>query len=43
MEGVVQLVNQETALFAVETENGFTVFETADVLDVELGDEIALT
>lgn len=41
MEGVVQLVNQETALSAVETENGFTVFETADIFDVELGDEIA--
>ena len=41
MEGVVQLVNQETAFFAVETENGFTVFEAADAFDVELGDEIA--
>ena len=40
MEGVVRLVNQETDLFAVETDDGFTVLETADIDDVEIGDEI---
>lgn len=32
-EGVVQLVNRESVFFDVETENGFTVFLAADVLD----------
>ena len=40
MEGVVRLVNQETDPFAVETDDGFTVLETADIDDVEIGDEI---
>lgn len=40
MEGVVRLVNQETDLFAMETDDGFTVLETADIDDVEIGDEI---
>jgi hypothetical protein len=32
-EGFVQLVNQESVFFAVETETGFTVFEAADEFD----------
>ncbi len=38
MEGIVKVVNQETGYFAVETEDRFTVFETADADDIECGD-----
>ena len=34
MEGIVKVVNQETGYFAVETEDRFTVFETADADDI---------
>ena len=37
MEGIVRVVNQETGYFAIETEDGFTVFGTADVDDIESG------
>ena len=38
MEGIVSVVNEETGYFAVQTEDGFTVFGTADTDDIECGD-----
>jgi len=41
MEGVVKIVNEERGLFAVETNNGFTVYEF-DVTDhIETGDVVS--
>ena len=40
MEGIVKLVNEDTGFFVVETDNGFSVFETADLADIEQGDVI---
>jgi len=41
MEGVVKFVNEEMYLFAVETDNGFTVFEFMDTDYVEPGDVVS--
>ena len=38
MEGIVRLVSEETGLFAVETNDGFTVFDTEDIAEIGLGD-----
>ena len=38
MEGIVRLVSEETGLFAVETNDGFTVFDTEDTAEIGLGD-----
>jgi hypothetical protein len=41
MEGVIKLVNEEMSLFAVETDNGFTVFEFDDTDHIERGDVVS--
>ena len=38
MEGIVRLVSEETGLFAVETNDGFTIFDTEESAEIELGD-----
>jgi hypothetical protein len=41
MEGVVKFVNEEMYLCAVETDNGFTVYEFMDTDYVEPGDVVS--
>lgn len=41
MEGVVKVVNEEMSLFAVETDNGFTVFEFLETDHIEPGDVVS--
>ena len=41
MEGIVKLVNEEMSLFAVETDDGFTVFEFAETDHIETGDVVS--
>ena len=41
MEGVVKFVNEERYLFAVETDNGFSVFEFMETDYIEPGDFIS--
>ena len=41
MEGVVKFVNEEMNVFAVEMDNGFTVFEFVKTDHVETGDVVS--
>ena len=41
MEGVVKFVNEERYLFAVETDNGFSVFEFMETDYLEPGDVVS--
>ena len=41
MEGVVKVVNEEMVLFAVETDDGFTVFELVEADHIETGDVVS--
>jgi hypothetical protein len=41
MEGVVKLVSEEMSLFPVETDNGFTVFESLETDRIEPGDVVS--
>ncbi len=41
MEGVVKFVNDETNVFAVETDNTFAVFVIVDADHVETGDVVS--
>ena len=41
MEGVVKVVNEEMVLFAVETDDGFTVFELVEADQIETGDVVS--
>ncbi len=43
MEGVVKFVNEEMNVFAVETDNGFTVFELVETDHMETGDVVSGT
>ncbi len=36
MEGIVRLVCEESELFAVETNDGFTIFDTEESAEIEL-------
>jgi len=41
MEGVVKFMNDDTNVFAVETDNAFTVFVIVDADHVEPGDVVS--
>ena len=41
MKGVVKFTNEERSLFAVETDNGFTVFGFVDTDNIESGDVVS--
>jgi hypothetical protein len=41
MDGVVMLVNDEMNVFAVETDDGFTVFEFVETEHIETGDVVS--
>ena len=41
MDGVVMLVNDEMNVFAVETDNGFSVFEFVETEYIETGDVVS--
>jgi hypothetical protein len=41
MEGVVKFVNEEMNVFAVETDNGFTVFEFVETDQIEAADVVS--
>ena len=41
MEGVVKLVNEESDVFAVETDDEFTVFELVKTDHIETGDVVS--
>ncbi len=41
MRGIVKLLNPKRGMAAIETSNGYTVFEILGDYDVEIGDEIS--
>ena len=41
MEGVVKFVSEEMNVFAIETDNGFTIFELVETDHIELGDVVS--
>lgn len=41
MRGIVKLLNPKSGMAAIETSNGYTVFEILGDYDVEIGDKIS--